>query len=1363
MPTTLGGMKIVTLDSGHQAIHPPATSLFPPTPPGVPVPTPVPYLVKSSTGSGSGVKSCLKVSSSKVIVKDCEFSVEQPANTTSQPNGADVVSHAQVGKAAADEGDDRVQIDSAPICVTGKMVRANMIAGASKVSQVKGPWVEGGGTGSAGSEDKDGSAKGGSASDPADALQLSDPVAVATGEVVDRGVDLFLPGAIELAFERHYVSSNAKRRSALGKGGWSHSLEQQVTPHESRPDEVLTLFDGDARRIHFDHVEQNGSTFHRRERLVLTRTAKNTYSIRRLDDRLTRTFAPIDGTGPARLTAIRDPNGHTIALHYEHDRLARVVDTAGRELRFGYAKKYLARVELWARGKLERWVDYIYTAAGELAEVRNALGHAEAYAYDEHQRMVHKTLTHGLSFRYTYAPDTGRCVKVEGDGGLQAVELTFDLEDKTTLASGEEPRKYTWDDDGFILKEESFDGSYVEETDYDDDHYPVAQRNAAGEEVLFEYDEHGNRTKAVDPAGNETLWHYASDLLVKRVDANGLETHLSYDRNGNLESVRYPTGLVRILTYDRHARLAAIHDDGHLAAAYEYDDEHNLVREKNARGGVTEREYDALGRTIVSRSPIGATVKVGYDAISRPVTVERADGVVLTFGYDRRGNVISRDDSTGRRVRMKYAGTGVLVRYELANGQAYDLEYDALERLRLIKNPRMETYELRYDRMGRLVEEKTFDERTLRYVFNKAGRLARILYPDGGFRALAYDVLGNIVEDRAPDSLVTFERGPLGLLDKATLEDDAGSVVLEFERDELGRVVKERQNGHEIAFRYDARGRRAARVLPGGHTTEYTWDDAGDVTGIVHAGHAAAIQRDVAGRMTRLHVYAGRIDMQWTYDTSHRVVGELVTSAVPDPAAGAPTPGGYRTLVERRYGYDGFGRLAAVEDGRWGRSRFVHDLVGQLVEADLGRHRATYEYDSTGSLVRVAGDAAPQEAFTLRTGNVLMNAGGERFEYDARHRRRRDRAEAEGVAGEERITRYRWDGRDRLREVWFADGSRAYYTYDALGRRVKKTLVAAPSAFAPSDEEIERMAEEGEAPTGPPTRTVDFLWDDSTIAAELDSTLGERVFVHFPGSFAPLFQAERGEVFTCVTDPVGTPRELVDADGTLAWAGLYSPWGEELEHFDARSTGLGSGGPASPVATPFRLLGQYHDQETGLCATKHRMFDASVARWLSPDPLGFAGGANLFGWSGSPLDSVDPLGLNCYLLNDGTAATFKNGSYTARVLTQDELLWRAGQKGTADGQFYDAAEPTSVSGARNDKAILPEWPGGGKSPIDHAYQARVPAGTVVYEGTVAPQTGTDGTVYPGGTNQTVLPWAVTRPPAGSGPRFPVTGDKSLPP
>ncbi|WP_200866799.1 hypothetical protein [Pseudomonas syringae] len=72
----------------------------------------------------------------------------------------------------------------------------------------------------------------------------------------------------------------------------------------------------------------------------------------------------------------------------------------------------------------------------------------------------------------------------------------------------------------------------------------------------------------------------------------------------------------------------------------------------------------------------------------------------------------------------------------------------------------------------------------------------------------------------------------------------------------------------------------------------------------------------------------------------------------------------------------------------------------------------------------------------------------------------------------------------------------------------------------------------------------------------------------------------------------------------------------------------------------------------------------------------------------------------------------------------------------------DAANepPDGILQARIDKAVLPEWPGGAKSPIDTTFEIKIPAGTRVYVGEV----GSQGGFYIGGTQQIVVqkPWLI---------------------
>jgi RHS repeat-associated protein len=105
-----------------------------------------------------------------------------------------------------------------------------------------------------------------------------------------------------------------------------------------------------------------------------------------------------------------------------------------------------------------------------------------------------------------------------------------------------------------------------------------------------------------------------------------------------------------------------------------------------------------------------------------------------------------------------------------------------------------------------------------------------------------------------------------------------------------------------------------------------------------------------------------------------------------------------------------------------------------------------------------------------------------------------------------------------------------------------------------------------------------------------------------------------------VTDHLGTPKELVDDQGGLAWSASHRAWGELARDW-------GPGGKAPPVRSPFRLLGQFHDDDVGLALTRFRWWDAGCARWLSPDPLGCMGGWNAFAFDANPTGWVDPFGL----------------------------------------------------------------------------------------------------------------------------------------
>ena len=66
---------------------------------------------------------------------------------------------------------------------------------------------------------------------------------------------------------------------------------------------------------------------------------------------------------------------------------------------------------------------------------------------------------------------------------------------------------------------------------------------------------------------------------------------------------------------------------------------------------------------------------------------------------------------------------------------------------------------------------------------------------------------------------------------------------------------------------------------------------------------------------------------------------------------------------------------------------------------------------------------------------------------------------------------------------------------------------------------------------------------------------------------------------------------------------------------------------STPVTNPIRLQGQYHDHETGLHYNRYRYYYPEVGRFVGKDPVGYAGGLNVYQYVPNPVSWIDPLGL----------------------------------------------------------------------------------------------------------------------------------------
>jgi RHS repeat-associated protein len=110
-------------------------------------------------------------------------------------------------------------------------------------------------------------------------------------------------------------------------------------------------------------------------------------------------------------------------------------------------------------------------------------------------------------------------------------------------------------------------------------------------------------------------------------------------------------------------------------------------------------------------------------------------------------------------------------------------------------------------------------------------------------------------------------------------------------------------------------------------------------------------------------------------------------------------------------------------------------------------------------------------------------------------------------------------------------------------------------------------------------------------------------------------EPESGTVKYLFTNHLGVPERVEDESARTIWQGQVSPYGSiQVE------IGL-------PDEINLRFPGHYYDVETGLHYNRFRYYDPVLGRYLQCDPLGVAGGYNLFAYQANPLTGIDILGL----------------------------------------------------------------------------------------------------------------------------------------
>lgn len=229
---------------------------------------------------------------------------------------------------------------------------------------------------------------------------------------------------------------------------------------------------------------------------------------------------------------------------------------------------------------------------------------------------------------------------------------------------------------------------------------------------------------------------------------------------------------------------------------------------------------------------------------------------------------------------------------------------------------------------------------------------------------------------------------------------------------------------------------------------------------------------------------------------------------------------------------------------------------------------------------------------------------------------------------------YVWDGADRLermtRRAPMPEPSISSmvidFVYDADGRRVKKTvtcgLLQGAGGFRVETSKVlwagwlPIMEERTKQVAGGLLQMLPRRWFQwgPDLSGTLDEAggIGGLVAIHEEA----VGTSTIGRTLMPVDDGLGNIIALLDSAGHRVATYEYGPFGEWI------------GGSGEVGACPFRWQTKWCDAESEHYYFGYRYYNAHYGRWLSRDPLGVAGGFNLYAYCGNdPVNRHDPLGL----------------------------------------------------------------------------------------------------------------------------------------
>jgi RHS repeat-associated protein len=801
--------------------------------------------------------------------------------------------------------------------------------------------------------------------------------------------------------------------------------------------------------------------------------------------------------------------------------------------------------------------------------------------------------------------------------------------------------------------------------------------------TTFTYDQSNNVSTITDPLGHVTrITNYnGSGLPLTMIDPNGVVTTFTYDVRDRLltRTVQAASGnATTIFAYDAVGQVISTTLPNGTTLFYQYDAAHRLQSVSNVLGETINYTLDAAGNIVqqTTKNAGGNLVRtqIGvFDQLSRMLQQIGASGQTTSFAYDADGNRVSITDGlTNATVRAFDALNRLVTSIDpLTNDTAYG--YDPQDNLTSVTDPRSLVTSYVYDGFRRVIQESSPDKGTTVYRLDKAGNRTNETDARGIVTRRTFDKLNRVTAETFPASSsenITYSYdstsgGNFGIGRLTGFTDETGSTTVAY--NERGDVISTTRTigGHAYttAYTYDLADNISSVTYPAGDIVSYARDTQGRISSVLYSPGGSGTPKMLAAAVTYMPfgpvsglVYGNGLVRAQNYDLDYRLTG-ITTSAsganVQNLSLGYDAVNDIISIADnlnatrnQAFAYDPDYRLTGA-GGIYGAVGYTYDPDGNRLTRTAGGVTASYTYSSTANkLQSVAGGGVTRSLAYTTNGNLSSD----------------NRGTATNLV-------FNYGNRNRYNTLTSGSATVATYHYNALGERLVKTVGGVTTHYH-YDQRGHLIAES----QSNGTLIREYVWLDDMPLAQIESNgaiyyihpdhlntpqeltdsaqgivwdrdqqpFGETVAIAYPAASPPFtslsFDVQQRFNFTVLGDTnYSYIVEAADSVNAPNWqplatnTGIFTIVDSGAVNYPTRFYRVISSAPV--VTENLRFSGQYFDAESGLNYNMMRDYDPTLGRYIQSDPIGLAGGNNLYRYvGGNPMTQIDFSGLiNIYI------------------------------------------------------------------------------------------------------------------------------------